>query len=109
MEKRQRTTASPARRRLLGLAVLASLLIGQEVVCRLIFPLPEAIAFNRINYQLLAPGDVRSRGIVARGLVYDRLRFESQADGFSEVHQLNLYGFRGSDFTIEPSRSRRRI
>jgi lysophospholipase L1-like esterase len=97
------------RRRLFVLAVLAPLLIGQEVVCRLVFPLPEVIGFNRIRYQSLAPGDPRSRRILERGLVYDRLKFESQRDGFSEVHRLNLYGFRGSDFTIEPSPGRRRI
>jgi lysophospholipase L1-like esterase len=90
-------------------AVFAFVLIGQEVVCRLIFPLPEVIGFNRIHYQLLAPGDARSRRLLKRGLVYERLKFESQRDGFSEVHRLNLYGFRGSDFTIEPSRGHRRI
>jgi lysophospholipase L1-like esterase len=89
--------------------VVAFLLIGQEVACRLIFPLPEVMGFNRIHYQLLAKGDARSRPVFRRGLVYERLRFESQPDGFSEVHRLNLYGFRGGDFTIEPTRGRRRI
>src|SRR5205823_5713322 len=65
------------RRRLFVLAVLAFLLIGQEVVCRLVFPLREVIGFNRIRYQSLAPGDPRSRRILERGLVYDRLKFES--------------------------------
>ena len=107
----QLDVARRRRRRLwlLRLAVLAPLLIGQEVVCRFLFPLPEVIGFNRIRYQRLAPGDARSRAILARGLAYDRLKFESRPDGFSEVHRLNLYGFRGADFTIEPLPGRRRI
>ena len=100
----------PRRRQwLFRLLVLVPLLIGQEVVCRLVFPLPEVAGFNRIRYQRLAPGDARSRAILQRGLVYDRLKFESRPDGFSEVHRLNRYGFRGSDFTIEPLPGRRRI
>jgi lysophospholipase L1-like esterase len=97
------------RQRLYKLAVIAFVLIGQEVVCRLVFPLPDATGFNRIRYQLLAPGDVRTRPVFQRGLVYERLKFESQPDGFSEVHRLSLYGFRGNDFTIEPSPGHRRI
>lgn len=91
------------------LAVLAFVIISQEILCRLVFPLPEVIGFNRIYYQPLATWDARSKLILQRGLVYDRLRFESQPDGFSEVHRLNRYGFRGSDFAILPSKGRRRI
>jgi lysophospholipase L1-like esterase len=91
------------------LAALSSLLIGQEVAYRAIFPLPEVIGFNRIHYQLLAAEESRARPIQQLGLVYDRLRFESQPDGFSSIHRLNLYGFRGSDFPIEPPRGQRRI
>lgn len=97
------------RHRLFALGTLGLLLAGQELAFRALFPLPEVTGFNRARYQLLARGDSRSRSIVQRGLVYDRLRFESQPDGFSEVHHLNLYGFRGSDFAIEPPKSGRRI
>ena len=47
--------------------------------------------------------------MLERGLVYDRLLVESQADGFSETHGLNLYGFRGRDFAIHPSPGQRRV
>jgi lysophospholipase L1-like esterase len=100
---------SRRRRRVFSLILLGVLLTGQEIVTRLVFPLPEVVGFNRIHYQRLAPGDARSKAIGDRGLVYDRLGFESRPDGYSEVHRLNLYGFRGSDFTIEPSQDRRRI
>jgi lysophospholipase L1-like esterase len=85
------------------------LLVGQEGCFRVLFPLPEVTGFNRVRYQILARGDPRSRSLLERGLVYDRLRFESEPDGFSEVHQLNLYGFRGSDFAIAPPGYGRRI
>ena len=49
------------------------------------------------------------RTSLKRGLVYDRLLVESQPDGFSEIHNLNLYGFRGQDFAIDPPGDRRRI
>jgi lysophospholipase L1-like esterase len=81
---------------------------GQEACFRFMFPLPEVAAFNRVHYQLLAREDSRSWPIYKRGLVYDRLSFESTLDGFSQVHELNLYGFRGKDFSIDPQRGRRR-
>jgi lysophospholipase L1-like esterase len=97
------------RHRIFALTTFALLLVGQEGCFRVVFPLPEVTGFNRVRYQILARGDPRSRSLLERGLVYDRLRFGSEPDGFSEVHQLNLYGFRGSDFAIAPPRDRRRI
>jgi lysophospholipase L1-like esterase len=97
------------RHRGFALAIAVILLVGQEGCFRLMFPLPEVTGFNRVRYQLLARGDARSRALMERGLVYDRIRFESEPDGFSEVHQLNLYGFRGGDFAIAPPGDRRRI
>jgi lysophospholipase L1-like esterase len=97
------------RHRLFALATLALLLVGQEGLFRLLFPLPEVTGFNRVRYQVLSPGDSRLRSLMERGLVYDRLLFESEPDGFSYVHQLNGYGFRGDDFAIAPPGDRRRI
>lgn len=82
---------------------------GQELLFRFLFPFPEVVGFNRIHYQLLAEQDPRFRPILRRGLVYDRLRVESRPDGYSEVHRLNRYGFRGPDFAIEPDPSRPRV
>src|SRR5437867_3894180 len=50
---------SRRRRRIFILTLLAVVLIGQEVVFRLVSPLPEVVGFNRIRYQPLAPGDAR--------------------------------------------------
>ena len=58
---------------------------------------------------MLAGAHPRLRETLKRGLVYDQLLLQSQPDGFSEIHKLNLYGFRGPDFAIDPPRDRRRI
>ena len=85
------------------------LIAGQELLFRGLFPLPEVAGFNRIHYQMLAGAHPRLRETLKRGLVYDQLLLQSQPDGFAEVHRLNLYGFRGPDFAIDPPRDRRRI
>ncbi|APW62721.1 SGNH/GDSL hydrolase family protein [Paludisphaera borealis] len=111
-----RVDASPAlltrrrrRRWLFRLVTLSFLLVGQEALFRFLFPLPEVNGFNRIHYQQMAQVHPQLGKAMKRGLVYDRLLLESRPDGFSKVHNLNLYGFRGPDFAIEPSAGRRRI
>ncbi len=83
--------------------------LGQEVLFRGLFPISEVSGFNRISYQMMAQDHPEMRRMMARGLVYDRLLVESQPDGFSEIHTLNAYGFRGPDFAIAPAPDRRRI
>jgi lysophospholipase L1-like esterase len=94
---------------LFRVVTLSLLLIGQEALFRFLFPLPEVVGFNRIHYQQMAQVHPQFGKAMERGLVYDRLRLESRPDGFSKVHNLNLYGFRGPDFAIKPSPGRRRI
>lgn len=92
--------------RLVTLLVLAA---GQEALFRLVFPEPEVAGFNRIHYQQMAQSHPQIGKAMERGLVYDRLLIESRPDGFSEVHDLNMYGFRGPDFRVDPDPNRRRI
>jgi lysophospholipase L1-like esterase len=94
--------------RLFGVLSAIVLLCGQELLFRGLFPLPEVIGFNRIRYQMLAGAHSNLSESLTRGFVYDRLRIESQPDGFSEIHRLNLYGFRGGDFAIDPGAPKRR-
>jgi lysophospholipase L1-like esterase len=108
------TEALPSRRRrgrrlVFVIVLLAPLLAGQEVLFRAIFPLPEVYGFNRVRYQMLSKDSPTYQETIRRGFVYDRLLFRSEPDGFSEIHRLNRYGFRGPDFTIDPTRGRRRI
>ncbi len=81
----------------------------QECLFRLLFPLPEVAGFNRISYQMSAQGHPQLKRMMDRGLVYDRLLLDSWPDGFSEIHNLNVYGFRGPDFAMAPASGRRRI
>lgn len=113
----QRSTATkpspgrPRRRKHLAFAaaVLAVIAVGQELAFRGLFPLPDVLGFNRVRYQMMAGTHPNFRATLRRGLVYDRLLFESRPDGFSEIHRLNLYGFRGPDFSIDPPAGRRRV
>jgi len=107
------TTASTARRRrrwwLFRITILLVIMVGQEALFRFLFPFPEVEGFNRVHYQQMASSHPNFGKAMDRGLVYDRILLESRPDGFSEVHNLNLYGFRGPDFAIEPDPNRRRI
>jgi hypothetical protein len=97
-------------RRWLFAAGLAAVIVGgQELAFRLIFPLPEVSGFNRAAYQPMDGTNPAFRKSKRRGLAYDRLLLESAPDGYSEIHRLNLYGFRTRDFAIDPPRDRRRI
>jgi lysophospholipase L1-like esterase len=107
-----RVSAGRVRRRPVWLFPAATLLLigaGQEIVFREMFVIPEVKGFNRISYQMTAQSHHELGGMMSRGLVYDRLLVESRPDGFSEIHDLNVYGFRGPDFAIEPDAGRRRI
>jgi lysophospholipase L1-like esterase len=100
---------SRRRRWLFRIVTLSVVLVGQEMLFRFLFPLPDVLGFNRIHYQQMAQSHPQIGRAMERGLVYDRLLLESRPDGFSKVHNLNLYGFRGPDFAIDPPSGRRRI
>ncbi|MDG3007932.1 SGNH/GDSL hydrolase family protein [Paludisphaera mucosa] len=108
------TPASPRRisrrrRWLFRIVTLLAVAGAQEALFRVLFPLPEVLGFNRIHYQQMAQSHPQIGKAMERGLVYDRLLIDSRPDGFAEVHNLNLYGFRGPDFRIAPTPGRRRI
>jgi lysophospholipase L1-like esterase len=103
---------SPKRRRrqaLFAVSVLSTLLVAQELLLRFLFPIPPVHGFNRIHYQMLAGTSPTLRQSLRRGLAYVDLRFISRPDGFDHRHRLNLFGFRGSDFSIDRPADRRRV
>ena len=102
-------TRSTRHARVASVVLVFIIVAGQELVLRLEFPLPDVVGFNRIRYQLLMGAHPNVQESVRRGLVYDKLLLESEPDGFREIHSLNLYGFRGPDFTVEPAADRPRI
>lgn len=107
--KPARKRISRGRRRLFSLVLLFILILFQEVLFRLVFPVLESTRFNRIRFQLLAESDPRFRPLMKRGLVYDKLLFESAPDGWRHVHHLNRFGFRERDFSVAPPAGKKRI
>jgi hypothetical protein len=86
------------RRRCLFIVVVLSVFVAlQEIILRFTFPVPETL-FNRSDYR--APPKPLCNVIV---------RWECEPDGLAFDHTLNLYGFRGPDFTIAPPTDRPRI
>lgn len=91
-----RSRVSPARKRQF-IALIALIFVGgQELLLRWLFPIPEVENFNRINYSVLLPRE----GEQPAPLRNARYRFSSEPDGFSYVHELNLYGFRDRQWSL---------
>jgi len=95
-------------RRLLARACgsLALLLLLQESVARLVFPLPAVLDFDRGDYSPLAALPASD---APDSLGHLSFSWTSDPDGFSFVHALNLYGFRDDEWALEPPRAARRI
>lgn len=100
---------SPGRRRVFLCTILLSLAIAQEVICRWLFPMPECTSFNRMNYTPIEFYGDDLWEAQQRGLSNVKLHMESEPDGFAFDHTLNLYGFRGPNFSLEPPADRSRI
>ena len=73
-------------------------LVLQEIVVRAVFPLPEALGFDRAGYSQMGftPG-----AETPSSLAHLSFRWASDPDGFAFVHALNLYGFRDREWTLE--------
>lgn len=105
----ERRLLSPGRRRLFVCIILIALVLAQELACRWMFPLPECAGFNRMNYTPVHFFGDDVQDARHRGLSNAKLRVESEPDGFVFDHALNLYGFRGPDFRLDPPADRPRI
>jgi lysophospholipase L1-like esterase len=92
-----------SRGRQLVFVALIILTIGvfQEFCFRGMFPIPEAASFNRINYSPIRTFDGMATQW-SQGVSNVKFRWESAPDGFAFDHTLNLYGFRGQNFSIQP-------
>ena len=88
------------------LIALLLFLVLQEALARLVFPVPEVLNFNRVDYSLtrITPGMQR-----LRQLSNASFSWTSEPDAAEFVHVLNLYGFRDSDWKIERDENRLRI
>lgn len=90
--------SSSARVRLYYLILAVVFFATQELLFRLVFPVPEISNFNRVNYSMLfqdtPPGSVQYLSNAA-------FSWASDPDEAEFVHHLNLYGFRDVTWPVE--------
>jgi lysophospholipase L1-like esterase len=100
----------PWRRRVVFLAMVGGcLFLLQEVSFRLAFPLPAVPEFNRGQYMMVNYLGPELSEVKRRGLHNVIIAWESEPDGFVFHHHLNLYGFRGANFSLDPPPDRDRV
>ncbi|MBL4708668.1 MAG: SGNH/GDSL hydrolase family protein [Flavobacteriales bacterium] len=86
-------------------AYLLSLLVLQEIIFRICFPIPEVSNFNRITYQVLK-NDVYHDP----DMFLENRTWESSLDtNYVFVHHLNEYGFRDDTWKVKKSTNKKRI
>jgi len=101
----------PAGRRWLhrmgGPALVVLFVLAQEVVLRLIFPVPEVTNFNRVSY---LPGVFLRDAEPGQGYLSNAaFTWSSRPDDLSTTVSLNLYGFRSGTWTLSPSKESTRV
>lgn len=89
---------SPIKKIFFSFIVVISILLIQETLLRLIFPIPEVTNFNRINYSPIL--HVPEQGS-PQYLANVAFRWASDPDGVEFIHNLNLYGFRDKTWEVE--------
>jgi hypothetical protein len=80
----------------------------QEVVARLLFPLPEVLNFDRVSYSPLLVGqdsEAHSRPSLGNASFV----WSSEPDGVEFVHHLNVYGFRDRDWRLRKDPRKTRV
>ena len=92
------------------LLLVASIGLG-EGAARWIFPEPEIPNFNRIDFTPVGLfGGIESASYGPRRPLRNvKIEWVSAPDSVRRIHHLNLYGFRGEDFPVEPSGKRERV
>lgn len=84
---------------------IAIVLLFQELVFRICFPLPEVLNFNRSNY-IPKPEGVK----YLPPMRYEKKTFQSYPDTNTRfVHYLNGYGFRDKEWELEKEQGKKRL
>ncbi|MHC4779164.1 MAG: SGNH/GDSL hydrolase family protein [Planctomycetota bacterium] len=101
------TPPALTRRRLrkFGLWLLYILLL-QEILVRAVFPVPDVLNFDRIDY---SPSFVGADAGKCTSLAHASFRWVSGPDGAESVQHLSLYGFRDRTWSRNPRGRARRI
>ncbi|MHC4600151.1 MAG: SGNH/GDSL hydrolase family protein [Planctomycetota bacterium] len=82
------------------------LLVLQEIAVRAVFPVPEILNFDRLDY---SPRVVEASAARCSSLAHASFRWRSTPDGAESKHDLNLYGFRDRTWRVTPRDRDRRI
>ena len=85
------------RDRIFYLVLVAALFAFQEALFRFVFPLAEVANFNRVDYSMLS---LDEPGEAIQTLSNAAFSWASDPDGAEFVHNLNLYGFRDSNWAV---------
>ena len=87
------------------LIYLSVLLLSQEIILRICFPIPELSNFDRINYMVLDQSEGRPKFL--RNQTY---YWQSSPDTVHRfVNEMNSHGFRYAEWTIEKDPTRKRL
>jgi hypothetical protein len=91
----------------LGILAIAFLLL-QEIVLRILFPVPDVANFNRSMYSQMFHDGSKKMG---RGKFLSNASYihASDPDGVEFVHSLNLYGFRDRQWALKKPKGHERI
>lgn len=88
--------------------LLAGFLVLQEVLLRIIFPVPEVANINRVQYSQMFHGEAQNAGM-GKFLANSSYIHASDPDGVEFVHTLNLYGFRDRQWSVAKPADHHRI
>jgi hypothetical protein len=83
------------------LLLAVMLFVFQEVLFRLVFPVPEIANFNRGNYSMMVSGTSEGENWTLSNEAYT---WASDPDNAEFVHHLNLYGFRDQTWAVKGSK-----
>jgi hypothetical protein len=82
------------------------MLLIQEVVLRILFPIPEVLEFNRAGY---APVSAETGHVERPTMAHAAYRWVSAPDETESLHRMNLYGFRDRTWSLKRPASGLRI
>lgn len=84
---------------------ILGILVFQELVFRMCFPIPEISNFNRINYQVLKNSVYNDPDLFLQNKTW-----ESSLDtDHVFVHELNEYGFRDGSWSVKKEENKKRV
>jgi len=88
------------------LIILFAIFTLQEILLRIVFPIPEISNFNRINYSPLFFGTEAKK---VKYLENASFIWASLPDNTENINELNLYGFRDEDWNVKKEDNIKRV